>query len=114
MNSPVLVTAKELSAMLSVSVRTIWRMRDAGRLPAPITIGSCVRWQTATIEEWVAAGCPQVSRGRSHRNDAGRKARDGRYYDDDPGTGELDPPSRGYVYSKKDDPWYDPSDDMTL
>ncbi|NLV39736.1 MAG: helix-turn-helix domain-containing protein [Candidatus Hydrogenedentes bacterium] len=109
MNSRVLVTAKELSAMLSVSVRTLWRMRDAGRLPAPIRIGSCVRWETAAIEEWVAAGFPQVSRGRSDRGSTGGKKGKGPCSDE---NANLEPIVQRPAYCKEDDPMYHPTDDI--
>lgn len=41
----------------SVSPATIWRLRAAGKMPAPIRIGHSIRWRRADIEAWIAAGC---------------------------------------------------------
>lgn len=55
-----LVDARELARMLSVSVRTIRTWDAMGRLPKPIRPGGghCVRWAMRSIEAWVAAGAP--------------------------------------------------------
>ena len=56
----VLVTAKELAEMLSVSPRHIWRMKSSGKLPRAIEIGNCVRWKLIDISDWLAMGCPSM------------------------------------------------------
>ncbi len=56
-NSVKLVTAKTLAKMLSMSVRTVWRLRSAGKLPEPVTIGGSVRWKLSDIELWQRLGC---------------------------------------------------------
>lgn len=55
-----LVTAKELSEMLSVSPRHIWRMKAAGKLPRAFEIGHCVRWKLVDISDWLTMGCPSM------------------------------------------------------
>lgn len=54
----VLISAKTLAKMLSTSVRTIWRLRSAGKLPNPLTIGNSVRWIESEISAWIRAGAP--------------------------------------------------------
>lgn len=49
---PLLLSPSELARYLSVSVRTLWRMRDAGELPAPIKIGRLVRWRKEAVDHW--------------------------------------------------------------
>ncbi len=51
-----LMDVKELARYLSMSVRAIWRMRDAGTLPRPLTLGRAVRWNRAQISEWISNG----------------------------------------------------------
>ena len=58
--SALLVKAKELAEMLSVSPRHIWRMKAAGKLPKAIEIGHCVRWKLLDITNWLAMGCPSM------------------------------------------------------
>ena len=54
-----LIDARELSRLLSVSLPTIWRMRNAGRLPEPIRLTSqCLRWRRCDVDAWLASGCP--------------------------------------------------------
>ena len=53
----VLITCKTLAKMLSVSQRTTWRLRSAGKLPKPISIGSSVRWKLSDIELFLQCDC---------------------------------------------------------
>ena len=56
----VLIDARELSVMLSVSKPTIWRMREGGKLPPAIALTSqCIRWRRSDVEAWLA-GFPVV------------------------------------------------------
>lgn len=55
---PALLTPRELARLLSISIRTLWRLRTSGRLPAEIRLGGSVRWQRADALAWIAAGCP--------------------------------------------------------
>lgn len=54
---PVMHDVKTLAAMLSCSTRHLRRLRDSGRMPAPVRLGSLLRWRVAEIEAWVAGGC---------------------------------------------------------
>jgi len=54
------VSAKELSLMLGISVRQIWRLRATGQLPKPIYLGSSVKWKINEIAEWVESNCPDL------------------------------------------------------
>lgn len=56
--STLMLSAQMLAKRLAISVRTLWRLRSAGKIPPPIRLGGAVRWRTADIEAWVAAGCP--------------------------------------------------------
>ncbi|MFC3208195.1 helix-turn-helix transcriptional regulator [Aquamicrobium soli] len=44
-----LLTAKEVSAMLKISVPTLYREMDRGHLPRPLKLGSCSRWPQSEI-----------------------------------------------------------------
>ena len=52
-----LLTVRDLSRLLSVSVPTLWRWDASGKLPRAIKIGGIKRWPRATIEEWITLGC---------------------------------------------------------
>ena len=59
-----LLDVDDLAAWLTCSPRHIYRMTDAGKLPAPIRLGALVRWRRADIENWLAAGCPSIRGAR--------------------------------------------------
>jgi excisionase family DNA binding protein len=53
------MSAETLARQLECSVRTIRRLSSSGKLPAPVHIGGrCVRWLSAEILAWLAAGAP--------------------------------------------------------
>lgn len=55
------MTADELAALLSVSKRTIWRMKVLGTLPEAIRLGRSIRWQRTAVLEWIERGCPAAA-----------------------------------------------------
>ena len=48
-----LLSVNDLARVLNVSVRTVWSLRYAGRLPAPFKLGGSLRWRRATIDTWI-------------------------------------------------------------
>lgn len=58
-NSPWMLTVVDLSHHLQISVRSVWRLKSAGKLPTPVEIGGCVRWNAEAIRQWIDAGCLQ-------------------------------------------------------
>ena len=69
-SEPLLVTARQVAAMMQISTRTLWRLCSGQKLPAPLRIGGAVRWRLEEIRKWIAAGCP-IPAGRE--NDGRRK-----------------------------------------
>jgi predicted DNA-binding transcriptional regulator AlpA len=55
---PLAVDIKGLSSMLQRSVASLHRDNSAHRLPAPVKIGSSVRWVVKHVELWLSWGCP--------------------------------------------------------
>jgi len=43
---------------LSLSKRQVFRLNACGKVPRPVRIGGAVRWNSAEVSGWVAAGCP--------------------------------------------------------
>ncbi len=68
--SPEKVTGRRLgdvgsvAGKLSCSVRHVYRMADAGKMPAPLRLGSLVRWDLDAIDAWIADGCPSCRDAR--------------------------------------------------
>lgn len=58
-----LLDVQAVAEMLGCSPRTVYRLSDAGRMPAPVKLGSLVRWSKTAIEQWIAAGCPSCRKG---------------------------------------------------
>jgi len=52
------ISARELAEMLDVSLRQVWRLNSAGKLPKPIRLGGSVRWNRQEVTAWFEAGCP--------------------------------------------------------
>ncbi len=52
------ISARDLKEMLNVSLRQVWRLNAAGKLPKPIRLGGSVRWNRQEIVDWFGAGCP--------------------------------------------------------
>ena len=50
---------------LNCSARHVYRLSDSGRMPAPLKLGSLVRWNRAQIEAWISNGCKPVIRARA-------------------------------------------------
>ncbi len=57
---PILVTAETLADLLTISVRSVWRLHSAHRIPKPVRLAGNVRWRLIEIEKWIAAGCPSL------------------------------------------------------
>ena len=56
----VLLNVEDLSSLLGISVRTIWRRESTGDVPKPVRIGGLVRWRRSDIDAWIEAGCPKT------------------------------------------------------
>ncbi|MDE2505862.1 MAG: excisionase family DNA-binding protein [Planctomycetota bacterium] len=61
--SGLLIDARAVADLLGCSKQHVTRLTDAGKMPAPVRLGSLVRWDRSTIETWIADGCPSVRKG---------------------------------------------------
>ncbi len=71
---PLAVSARQLAAMLDLSVRTIRTMDAAGKLPRGIRFGRSIRWSCDELRDWLAAGAPDRGTWNAIRK-AGRPPR---------------------------------------
>jgi excisionase family DNA binding protein len=54
-----LLTAQEVAGRLSMSVRTLWRMIERGKFPAPIRYTRrLVRWKKSDLLDWLGRQRP--------------------------------------------------------
>jgi excisionase family DNA binding protein len=58
--APQLLDVQAVAVLLGCSPRHVYRLSDAGRMPAPVRLGALVRWSAASIREWIDTGCPTV------------------------------------------------------
>ena len=52
------VPASGVAQMLSISERHVRKLHAEGKIPRPISLGRCVRWNVSELEQWHAAGAP--------------------------------------------------------
>jgi excisionase family DNA binding protein len=52
-----LLTVRAVAALLHCSPRHVYRLADAGLMPAPVRLGHLVRWRRQDLDAWLAAGC---------------------------------------------------------
>jgi len=64
----VMMTVQDLAKLLCCSPRTVYRLADSGRVPPPARLGALVRWNPATVQAWMAAGCPAARTFRRGQN----------------------------------------------
>lgn len=57
-----LLGVEAVAQMLSCSVRHVYRLSDAGRMPRPVKVGTCVRWRRDELRQWINEGCPDWRR----------------------------------------------------
>jgi len=58
-----LLDVQAVAEMLGCSVRHVYRLADRGAMPSPLRLGSLVRWSKASVETWIADGCPSCRKG---------------------------------------------------
>jgi excisionase family DNA binding protein len=51
---PLLLSVRDVAALLGCSPRHVYRLADGGRFPKPIKLGALVRWPRSAVLEFVA------------------------------------------------------------
>ncbi|MCY3020197.1 MAG: helix-turn-helix domain-containing protein [Planctomycetota bacterium] len=57
-----MLNVEDIAGILKCSARTVHRLADAGKMPAPCRLGAMVRWSATAIDAWIASGCPECRR----------------------------------------------------
>jgi predicted DNA-binding transcriptional regulator AlpA len=55
---PLLVDTGQAAAICAIGRSTWFRLRSAGRTPAPVKLGGRVLYRLADLRLWVSLGCP--------------------------------------------------------
>lgn len=58
---PQMISIDELSGILGMSKRTVWRLLSVGRIPEPVRIGGSTRWRLDEVRRWIDSGCPTAN-----------------------------------------------------
>jgi excisionase family DNA binding protein len=58
-----LLDVQAVAELLDCSTRHVYRLSDAGRMPAPVKLGTLVRWSKPAINDWIGEGCPSCRKG---------------------------------------------------
>jgi excisionase family DNA binding protein len=58
-----LLDVRAVAEMLGCSQRHVYRLSDAGRMPAPLKLGALRRWSAVAIGEWIDQGCCACRKG---------------------------------------------------
>ena len=50
-----LLSVKQVSALIGIAPRTLWRLASSGRFPRPdVKVGArIVKWRRTTVERWI-------------------------------------------------------------
>lgn len=59
-----LISKAEAARLTMISARSIDRLVSCGKFLPPVRLGGRVLWNRRTLEQWVAAGCPDPARSR--------------------------------------------------
>jgi excisionase family DNA binding protein len=55
-----LLDVRAVATLLHCSSRHVYRLADAGHMPAPVRLGALVRWRRGDLADWIAAGCRPI------------------------------------------------------
>ena len=66
---PLAVGASEAARLSGVSRSTWHKLVSAGGAPPPTRIGRRTVWHVATLDRWLALGCPSAERLRAMQQD---------------------------------------------
>jgi len=58
---PLLLSVRQVSELLALSPRTVWRLASAGHLPQPTRIGRAARWRRRDVERFLGSLKPGVA-----------------------------------------------------
>jgi predicted DNA-binding transcriptional regulator AlpA len=56
-----MMTIRDVANAMQCSDRHITNLRNEGRIPQPVKLGTSVRWPRRVIEDWINANCPALA-----------------------------------------------------
>jgi Predicted transcriptional regulator len=70
---PLLINDKEAAEMCGIHRATWYRRNSAKLVPAPVRIGSTVRWNQQELKQWISCGCPNRDKWEAMRDKVMKK-----------------------------------------
>lgn len=66
---PELVDVRTVAALMgSCSIRHVYRLADANRMPQPVKIGRLIRWRRSELLGWIEGGCLPMCQHQASRS----------------------------------------------
>ena len=62
-----LLSYDQVAEWVGLSTRSVRRLVDEGRMPAPLRLGGTRRFRSTDIDRWIAAGCPAIDQPEAPR-----------------------------------------------
>jgi predicted DNA-binding transcriptional regulator AlpA len=69
-----MVPAPEAARLCGISEASWYRLKSAGKLPAPVKLGGRVLWRVEELRRWSAAGCPDLRTWQALESANGRRS----------------------------------------
>jgi predicted DNA-binding transcriptional regulator AlpA len=69
---PLLVDTEQAASICGVSPASWFRLKAAGKTPAPVKLGGRVLYRVEDLKLWVALGCPDRKSFEAHKSANGR------------------------------------------
>lgn len=66
--SPLLLSAKEASKMLSIGRTLFYGLHSSARIPEPVRLGNRTLWNRSELEQWTNCGCPSREKWNQIKN----------------------------------------------
>ena len=70
-----LLNIKDVSLVLGVSLASVRRLDQSGKIPAPARLGKSVRWNRSELTSWIESGSPCRADWAAIKDAATRRAR---------------------------------------
>jgi predicted DNA-binding transcriptional regulator AlpA len=73
-----LAPAPGAASLCGISEASWYRLKAAGKLPAPVKLGGRVLWRVEELRRWCAEGCPDLRTWQALENASSRHRQTGR------------------------------------
>ena len=68
-----LLDAKGAAQLCMISESMFYKLSRTGKTPAPVRVGTLLRWRRKELLDWIVKGCPDDDAGDKKDSDASKK-----------------------------------------